>query len=65
MEDVMAILSRAHAVKKLRKKAEDCENGNYHSECAFLSELADKLDQQEPPDLEEIVKWIIKRNWMC
>lgn len=60
----MAELSRAQAIKKLRKKADECEDGNYHSECVFLSDLADKLDQQEPPDLEDIVKWILKRNWM-
>lgn len=56
-------MTRAQAVKKLRKLADALEDDNQHRECEFIEALADRFDKQEPIEMEELVKFILKWSW--
>lgn len=56
-------MTRAQAVKKLRKLADALEDDDKHRECEFIEALADQFDKQEPIEMEDLVKFILKWSW--
>lgn len=54
----------AKLLKKLEALADELEAGNYHGLCAFVDNLRLKLEGSPNISTEDLVRWIIKYDFM-